>query len=605
MSVFDILRQGLTAQTVGDLATAEACYRQVLQQDPRNQDAHHLLGAALRSSGRTLESIVSISQAIAIAPDQATFYNSLGNCYLDKSEWVVAELAYRKALDLTPALLEAVINLGFALQRQQRLAEAQNVLQNVLAQNPDNELALCNMGQVLRDEHRHAQALEHYRHVLSLNRRSAEALIGSAACLTLLGQSNEALELLDAVITIAPKRLPEIMHLKGTVLQALGRLDDACESFDRGLESSPGNVALAYARSHLKKIKKEERYFELVTGYAPHVAQLQGRTRTQYSYALGKAYQDVGDFASAAKYYADGGQALLSSVDKDPQEEDKILQITQQEMTAECLAGLAKYAVADARPIFILGMPRSGTTLTEQILATHPDVFAGGELNFWPASLDGFSIEGGELAFSYYSENAPPATANLRDRALHYLAAISTLEGNSGKRFVTDKLPGNFLTLGLIATVFPNAKIIHCRRDPIDNCISCYTTLFTAGHQWSFDQIATGKHFRRYWELMNHWRTVMPGRVLEVRYEQMVEDQEGMSRKILAWCGLEWDEQVLKFHETKRAVMTASVTQVRQPIYTSSMGRWRKWKPYIQPLMDEIRDLEIAYWDEVGIKIEL
>jgi hypothetical protein len=191
---------------------------------------------------------------------------------------------------------------------------------------------------------------------------------------------------------------------------------------------------------------------------------------------------------------------------------------------------------------------------------------------------------------------------SMHDRGQLYLEKLNTIASQSAGQFITDKMPGNFKFLGLIAAMLPNAKIIHCRRDPIDNCISCYTQLFTNGHEWTFDLAALGRQYRRYHKLMEHWRQVLPGRFLEVRYEELVADTSAGARKILEWCDLDWNEQVLKFYETERNVKTASLSQVRQPIYTSSMGRWKKWQPYIQPLLTEIGDLEEAYWAELNTK---
>jgi hypothetical protein len=147
--------------------------------------------------------------------------------------------------------------------------------------------------------------------------------------------------------------------------------------------------------------------------------------------------------------------------------------------------------------------------------------------------------------------------------------------------------------------MFPHARIIHCRRDPVDNCISSYTTQFKSGNEWSFDLATMGRRYRRYWDLMAHWRHELPGRFLELRYEQVVDNTEEAARTLLEWCGLSWDDRVLRFYENDRKVNTASVRQVRQPIYKSSVGRWKKWEPYIQPLLAEIGDIEKAYWDEL------
>jgi hypothetical protein len=244
-------------------------------------------------------------------------------------------------------------------------------------------------------------------------------------------------------------------------------------------------------------------------------------------------------------------------------------------------------------------MSRSGTTLVEQILASHPSVFPAGELPFIVEAANGLVLTGG-WTLDRTAENKIAQDASLQERAQYYLDQVVRITGDVDHPHVTDKMPENYLNIGLISAMFPKARIIHCRRDPIDTCISNYVTLFGDQHYWSFDFAMIGRTYRRYWDIMAHWRKTLPGRFLEVRYEEVVADTEGAARKLLAWCDLPWDEQVLRFYETNRPVTTASVTQVRQPIYTSSMGRWKKWEPYIQPLLNEIGDLEEAYWAELG-----
>jgi hypothetical protein len=244
-------------------------------------------------------------------------------------------------------------------------------------------------------------------------------------------------------------------------------------------------------------------------------------------------------------------------------------------------------------------MPRSGTTLVEQILASHPQVLAGGELQFAHQVLDQYLLPG-----NFKLDHGLMRELNMRtpmaERGRMYLEKIDSLYPERAGRYVTDKLPGNFKLLGLMAAMLPNAHFIHCRRDPIDNCISCYTQLFTSGHEWSYDLGELGRFYRRYWDVMAHWRRTLPGRFLEVRYEDMVANTEAGARQLLEWCGLDWNERVLRFYETKRPVKTASVSQVRQPIYTTSAGRWKKWEPHIPALLHEIGPIEKSYWDEVG-----
>ena len=233
------------------------------------------------------------------------------------------------------------------------------------------------------------------------------------------------------------------------------------------------------------------------------------------------------------------------------------------------------------RPLFIIGMPRSGTTLVEQILVSHPQVAGGGELTFMNdivrelPSLLGVSAP--------YLQSLAALTAEVCDRASrYYLDRIATI--SSDARYVTDKMPGNFMYLGLIALLFPRARIIHCGRDPLDTCLSCYFQYFPAGHPYAYDLDHLGGYYRQYQRLMQHWRTVIRLPMLEVQYQDLVADQERVSREIIAFCDLPWDERCLRFHETGRVVHTLSYDQVRQPLNQRSVGRWRHYDRFLAPL---------------------
>jgi Sulfotransferase family len=239
-----------------------------------------------------------------------------------------------------------------------------------------------------------------------------------------------------------------------------------------------------------------------------------------------------------------------------------------------------------ARPVFIVGMMRSGTTLVEQILASHPRVFPGGEMKHFAAAVEGVCNKIGSAA-SFPDLVADMADANFRDIGASYTAAISSLAPDAAH--ITDKMPSNFIFAGFIHLALPNAVIIHTVRNPVDTCLSCFSKLFSGQQNHTYDLAELGRYHRRYQALMGHWHAVLPaGRILDVRYEELVADPEGQARRILAHCGLDWDPRCLDFHQTERAVRTASAAQVRQPIYASSVGRSRLYAPFFGPLLAEL-----------------
>jgi hypothetical protein len=267
--------------------------------------------------------------------------------------------------------------------------------------------------------------------------------------------------------------------------------------------------------------------------------------------------------------------AMLSEIDR-----------TQQVFTSEFIRASAGAGAPSPKPVFIIGMPRSGTTLVEQILASHPDVRGAGELTLFERAM-------GEVRLAMPEAPAYPEMAlqmsgkHFRELGERYLAGIAQLAPAASH--VTDKMPTNFLFAGLIHLALPHATIIHTVRDPVDTCISCFSRLFTEVNFQTYDLAELGRYYRHYQALMAHWHSVLPaGRILEVNYEDTVTDLEGAARRILGHCGLPWDPRCLDFHLTERVVRTASATQVRQPIYRSSVGRWRAYEPLLGPLLAEL-----------------
>ena len=599
MNNLEQLHQALAKHQAGDLDAAKAMYLAVLANEPRNADAHHLLGCAYRSERKMNEAIDSIGAAISIAPGMPTFYNNLGTCYSAKVELVAAELCFRKALALDPNYADAWANLGLMLTDAKRFQDARAVLEQASAVAPRHEGILCNLAQVYHELSMTQKSLDTYRRVVEMNPASGNGWLGLAGCLNKLGQNEQALSAAERLLTLDKKHRAEALQMKGKVLEVMGRMDEACAAFDAAIEADPTAAGLMHARAVIKKIRQDEPFFQHLMQFEKKIDDYRGAVRAQLHFALGKAYQDTGDIASAASNYARGASIQLLTSDFDESEDVALYTAMHDYVNPTLLGSLQYLGHSSDQPIFVLGMPRSGTTLVEQILASHPDVCAAGELPYISEALEGMYLNAGwKLGHPGGPEMPPDAT--LKQRAEYYLARVEATVALGGRRHFTDKLPENYYNLGLIAKMFPNARIIHCRRDPVDTCISCYNTLFAVKHYWSYDFGSLGRTYRRYWDLMQHWRDVLPGRFLELRYEQGVEDIEQQARKLLEWCGLPWNDQVLRFYENDRPVNTASVSQVRQPIYSSSVGKWKKWEPYIQPLLAEIGDIERQYWAEIG-----
>jgi hypothetical protein len=308
--------------------------------------------------------------------------------------------------------------------------------------------------------------------------------------------------------------------------------------------------------------------------------------KIELHFALGKAYEDLGRHAEAFRQWLDGNALKRRHITYNEAITLAILDDARSVFTPELIRTSQISGQSSSVPVFIIGMPRSGTTLVEQILASHPQVVGGGELKHFSRAVESIRGRlGGPTTLPDLMSNM--TSEDFHDLGTRYLVEIERLA--RGAMHITDKLPNNFIYAGLMHLALPNAPIIHTVRDPIDTCISCFSKLFADEQNYTYDLTELGRYYRHYQALMEHWHHVLPpGRILDVRYEDVVADLEGQARRIIAHCGLDWDPRCLTFHQTERPIRTASATQVRQPIYDSAVGRWRVHTPFLGLLLAEL-----------------
>ena len=314
--------------------------------------------------------------------------------------------------------------------------------------------------------------------------------------------------------------------------------------------------------------------------------------RMQLDFGLGKAYADLEDHDRSFRHLLAGNAAKRSTIAYDEQATFALFDRIEALFTRELIEAKSGSGDPSPLPIFVIGMPRSGTTLIEQIIASHPVVYGAGELQtFNDVILTVRGPDGNSLPYpDFVSALDAGPLQQIGARYLALVRALSAKHGHAGAERITDKMPSNYYFAGLIQLALPNAKIIHTIRDPVDTCISCFSKLFSAEQNHTYDLGELGRYYKRYERLMAHWRTVLPpGRILDVRYEDVVADVEQQARRIIAYCGLPWTDRCLSFHKTDRPVRTASATQVRQPIYKSAVGRWRVYEQHVGPLLDALR----------------
>jgi tetratricopeptide (TPR) repeat protein len=536
---------------IGRAEQAIAHYEQVLAVTPDSAEAHFNLGNVLLAFGRHQEAIARYEQALAIRPDYAEAHNNCGHAQLAFGRTGEAISRYLRAIAVRPDFAEAHTNIGCALQQLGRFKEAIPHHQRALAIKPDYAEAHTHLGGALHRLDRAEEACAHCRKSIALNPDYADAHYGLGIALEALGRADEARVALERAVELAPKRAQ--YHL---ALALSGRF----RAGDARLKA-------------IEELMREE-------------ASLSVEDRIALHFALGKAFADLERHEPSFRHLLEGNALKRQRTPYDEAATLRFFERIEAVFTPDLMQRMRGGGDPSRTPVFVVGMPRSGSTLIEQILASHSKVFGAGELEEFGKAV--FSLGKANGGSATFPEIVPtlPAEA-LRQLGGSYLDAIGAAATPAER--IVDKLPLNFAFVGLIHLALPNARIIWARRDPIDTCVSCFSTLFGGDQPHTYDLGELGRYHRAYEALMQHWQRVLPdGVLLEVRYEQVVEDLEGEARRMLEHCGLEWEEACLAFHETRRAVQTASVAQVRRPIYRSSVGRWRAYGHLLQPLLQAL-----------------
>ncbi|MDI1229323.1 MAG: sulfotransferase [bacterium] len=480
------------------------------------------------------------------------------------------------------------------LRKTGRIPEAMRAYQVLLGYVPDLLPALYNLGQIHRHLTQYSDAEYCFRRMLHTAPNDLEAMTALAAVCIEQGGTEEARQLATHAATMSSA--PFIQMRCSIIMRRAGDLVAAQTMAERAVAEDPDCIDGYYSLSNLKKFKEGDADFKNLNALAERAGAFPDQQRIKLEFALGNAKLDVGRDAEAFDHYATGNrlQRLVHkhvTVDMLEKYIDSIIAL----FTPELVQKFAHVGAVDTdRPVFIIGMPRSGSTLTEQILSSHPQMAAMGEVNFLQNSLPAYpNAEVPQL----FPPGMPTITKKLveslssdvlDDIAKKYLQLTEPFARVGAK--LSDKMLFNFLYVGIIRLALPNAKIVHCTRDPMAIGLSIWQKMFHADLFWAYDQREIGRYYRAYTKLMAHWNKLFPGQIFEANYETMVANQERETRRLLEFCGLPWDERCLKFNETDRPVITASASQVRQSIYTGSLERWRKYETYLQPLIQALKD---------------
>jgi tetratricopeptide (TPR) repeat protein len=492
---------------------------------------------------------------------------------------------------LSPNSPDTLDNLALALRELERLDEAVDVFQQALSIEARNPQIYVHLASVYLDHDKIEECEAAIGRALTLNPNNPDAINLQGRVAAERGELEAAIASFQGAIALKPD-LADAYNNMGNALKHIGRLDDAKAAYFEALRIDPKDVGIHLNLADSLTFDSGNPYLAAMEALDQRRGELSKTQSTQLDFALGKAYADLKDYRRSFAYLLKANASKRSTVAYDEESTLGLFDRIEAVFTPELIAAKSGAGDTSPMPIFVLGMPRSGTTLIEQIIASHPMVQGAGELRTLHEVV--LTVRGPDGKTVPYPECVPAVSASaLRKIGEHYVAAVRQL-APSGER-VTDKMPSNYYFAGLIRLALPNAKIIHTVRDPIDTCVSCFSKLFASPQNHTYDLGELGRYYKRYERLMAHWRRVLPaGRILDVCYEDVVADLEGQARRIISYCELPWDGRCLSFHETTRPVHTASATQVRRPIYKTAVGRWRAYEEQLEPLLKALKIAEAS-----------
>jgi len=543
---------GAFRSMMGDYPTAVACLTQAVKQAPADPQVHYNLGVALHGAGNPVDAVAALEQAVRLDPDYAAALYNLAVIYFELGQYVQAEEACRKAIELAPGLAQARLYLGEILTRQRRYSVAVSSFQKAYEMDRENPGYLVALVRSLHEERR----------------------------------TEEAIQLLQGSLDKFPHET-SLISLLGELLRVAGRIEESEKLYQQALSRQQDMSSVLFNYSRIRKFSKQDENIIRQIEKSLSDCNLPDDSRMTLCFALGKIYDDCNEYDKAFENYRTANNLKHKLVKYNRVSYEKQIDETISVFNRDFFTDFAYCGSEQRLPVFIFGMPRSGTTLTEQIISAHPEVAGADELTYFQSLCKQIPrLLQSDLPWPGCCSSLNKTAADQIVR--HYLELLRRY--SPAAKLITDKMPQNYYYLGLIGVLFPGAPLIHCRREPLDVCLSIYFQNFTKFHSYAFDLLDIGHKYLQYERLMAHWRQVLPQPLLEVRYEDLVTDQERMSRALIDFCGLEWDAGCLDFYRHKRDVRTASSWQVRQPIYSGSVSRWKNYEKHLGPLMKLFED---------------
>ena len=538
----------------GRVAEAFATYTDVLRVMPQHAEALHYMGLLALQSGKGENAVEFFQRSLEVEPANADAHNHLGQAYIGLNDYATAEQCFQHALEY----------------------------------DPDNFHALNNYANCLRHDGDLESALVQFERAMAIRPKSAISAFNYGITLNALGRHRDGIEWLTKATEYDPGNYLAHHHL-GVLYEQLGEFQDANANYVAALEMQPryydSLAALLNSREHDATEAQVEAAKEALTqsNLAPDV-------RLRLEHALGKYFEKAKDYDVAFQHFRNSSEvqktgAKAFDIDFYSDRFDELIEF----YTTERIEELAQFGSQDERPIFVVGLPRTGTSLTEQILSSHSAVHGAGELTYMQSIADKVDAPQDQDGLGGYASQASP----LSEQSIEHLCRLYLdgldKEGAGSSRHIIDKYPLNCIHLGMISILFPHAKIIHCQREPLDVAISCYTTLFKISNDFTNDLMYFGQYYKEYQRLMAHWAAVLPTPYFELQYEDLVHNSEARTKELVAFCDLPWEEACLQFDRNERPVRTPSIWQVRQKVYGTSIGRWKNYEKHLAELESFLR----------------
>lgn len=567
---------GIILQEAGKLKASLECLKYVASSLPDNAEAHNNLANTYKRTGDLPRAQESYQRALALRPDYAEVHSNLAFLFNDLGDIDAAVASAERAIDINPQLADAYLNLAQIELSRMRYADARRWINSLLAFSPQHVGALNALTQLLIVDAHYQEAVAAARQALTIAPDNAmtHKMLGQA--LQWLGQYEEAEQAYSRAAALPGTVAEEALVARAILLMEIGDKEAATAGFEQALKRFPDSPRVIAARCDNKFYRVEDPDIAVMEAALLREPALPVHEQMMLHFSLGKAYLDIRDSDRVFFHLNRGNAIKRRSFNYDAAQTSAWMQSIAETFTPPLMEQLSGAGVASERPVFIIGMPRSGTTLVEQILASHPDVYGAGELR----ALGQAVAAGG----SFPQDLTRWSKTDLARIGGDYLEHVNRLAPDALR--VIDKLPGNFIYAALIPLLLPGARIIHCRRDPVDTCLSCYSKNFAGEQAFSYQLDELGQYYLDYQALMAQLIPIIPAEsLLEVDYEAVVDDLEGQARRLIEFLGLLWDDACLTFHQTRRVVRTASVSQVRQPIYKTSQGRWRQHAAELGPLL--------------------